>query len=352
VVYGTFDLMFEYMVGSSGNSSHWMRSLRLFRTAKVLRMMRVIKVLQELNLLMACILGSLRALMWSLVLMAVILYMFSLVFVQQAATYFAQDPDQQNELTAAGLKHAFGSVEDSILTLFQTLFGGDDWAKFQMLLREAGPFGEIVYILFIAFANIALLNILTGVFVENALKLAQPNFFEKAAEHHRDLVEQAKVLQELCCEWDTDENGLLSYQEFVDMVSHPKVRKYLDYLGLEVPSLEMFFSLLADDCGQVSCNTFVTACMRLRGDAKCIDMKQLFLEVKLSRTLRKDIKAIKQVLNQSMMQEGPMGVPSAPPRGGRSTDAVSKQLSDAVSKQLSGRGGRRPSFDLSSGVAI
>ena len=57
----------------------------------------------------------------------------------------------------------------------------------------------------------------------------------------------------------------------------------MDYLGLEVPSLEMFFSLLADDTGQVNCNTFVTACMRLRGDAKSIDMKQLSLEIRLGR---------------------------------------------------------------------
>lgn len=312
VVYGIFDLIFEHIVGSSGGSSHWMRSIRLFKTAKVLRMLRVIKVLKELNLLMACILGSLRALMWSLVLMCVILYMFSLVFVQQATAYLAQDPDQQEELTVSSIRLAFGSVEYSMLTLFQTLFGGDDWGKFQMLLREAGPLGEAMYILFIAFANIALLNILTGVFVENALKLAQPNFFEKAAEHHRDLVEQAKVLEELCCEWDTDDNGLLSFQEFVDMVSHPKVRKYLDYLGLEVPSLEMFFSLLADESGQVSCNTFVTACMRLRGDAKSIDMKQLSLEIRLGRNLRKDVKAIKQLMltgqnYMGWMQEGPNG---------------------------------------------
>lgn len=342
VVYGIFDLIFEHMVGTSGGSSHWMRSIRLFKTVKVLRMLRVIKVLKELHLLMACILRSLRALMWSLVMMAVILYMFSLVFVQQATAYLGQDPDQQEELTIEGLSLAFGSVEYSIMTLFQTLFGGDDWAKFQMLLRAAGPLGEAMYIFFIAFANIALLNILTGIFVENALKLAQPNFFEKAAEHHRDLVEQAKVLEELCCEWDTDGNGLLSFKEFVDMVSHPKVRMYLDYLGLEVPSLEMFFGLLADDTGQVNVDTFVTACMRLRGDAKSIDMKQLSLEIRLGKLLRKDVKAIKKALTHGQnvmgwMQEGPKGYgPSSASSGIRRSSTES-----AV--------GRRTSLDLPSG---
>jgi len=88
----------------------------------------------------------------------------------------------------------------------------------------------------------------------------------------------------------------MSFDEFCDMNASPKVRTYLDYLGLEVPSLEMFFSMLSDETEQVNIPDFVAACMRLRGEAKSIDMKQLLLELKVAKALRRDVKSIKKYL--------------------------------------------------------
>merc|ERR1719450_778714 len=117
--------------------------------------------------------------------------------------------------------HHFGTVQATILTLFQTIFGGEDWIIFHDMMSEASPLADYVFLVFVGFTNVALLNILTAIFVENAIKMAQPTFFEKALEGHREQQEQARVLNELCREWDVDQNELLSFDEFCEMNASP-----------------------------------------------------------------------------------------------------------------------------------
>ncbi|CAK0790160.1 unnamed protein product [Prorocentrum cordatum] len=153
VVYGIFDIVFEASFGDSGSQSpSWLRALRLFKMAKVLRMLRVIRTFHELHLIMACIAGSIQSLFWSLVMMCVIMYMFSLVFVQQAAAYLGSG-NASDEMDGDILAH-YGSVEASMFTLFKTLFGGDDWSPFYEIMAEVSFLTQVLFVVFVAVSQV------------------------------------------------------------------------------------------------------------------------------------------------------------------------------------------------------
>merc|ERR1712151_1214966 len=94
--------------------------------------------------------------------------------------------------------------------------GGQDWQTFYFTLVPTGELACIIFVLFIAFIQIALVNILTGIFVEKALKSAVPDTEVQAREHKRTLEKEKKELRDLCADLDKnfDGNGRISHKEF------------------------------------------------------------------------------------------------------------------------------------------
>jgi hypothetical protein len=69
-----------------------------------------------------------------------------------------------------GLEVYFGSLSRTMLSLFQCITSGLDWEIVaQPLWDDVSPVHAVLFSLYIAFAVLALLNVITGVFVESAL---------------------------------------------------------------------------------------------------------------------------------------------------------------------------------------
>merc|ERR1719254_198644 len=120
------------------------------------------------------------SLVWSVVMMAVVFYMFSLFFVQNVAIYFKVNGEQSE------LMDMYGSVQMSMLTLYQACSGGDDWSLSFTVISMTGWSSSVVYFVFIAFSNIALLNIITGIFVDSAMQNLAPDEETQAKAHHEE----------------------------------------------------------------------------------------------------------------------------------------------------------------------
>ena len=68
----------------------------------------------------------------------------------------------------------FGSVPRAVLSLYQGMTGGVDWNDMSLPLeRSLSPIFALVFALYIAFAVLAMMNVVTGVFVESALGSAR-----------------------------------------------------------------------------------------------------------------------------------------------------------------------------------
>jgi len=288
VVFAVYDqLMVALSSDAGGTNLTWMRSLRILKIAKILRVFRLMRLLSELRLMLNSLMGSAISLFWSIMMMLLIFYMFGLVFVQGTASHLLEVEAGDAELSAGNrsdlLKH-FGSVQEAMLTLFMASSGGQDWSVYYDYLKVTGWVNSALFLFFNAFTQIALLNILTGIFVENAMKFAAPDRDTLALEHRKQELVQATELRRICHEIDKSGNGKLSTEEFEEHIAQGKLHAYLATLGLDIKDSKLFFDMLREASlrdGEVDIESFVNGCMRLKGGATSLDMQALLFETKV-----------------------------------------------------------------------
>eukprot|EP00418_Pyrodinium_bahamense_P017772 CAMPEP_0179106120 /NCGR_PEP_ID=MMETSP0796-20121207/49319_1 /TAXON_ID=73915 /ORGANISM="Pyrodinium bahamense, Strain pbaha01" /LENGTH=722 /DNA_ID=CAMNT_0020804127 /DNA_START=40 /DNA_END=2208 /DNA_ORIENTATION=- len=267
-----------WALSAGGIDLSYMRTLRILKLARILRIVRVAKIFTELRLMLNSILGSFVHLFWSFVMLGFVFYIFGLVFVQGTTTYLIQNPDIDSGERYLIVKN-FGSVERAMLSLYKATTGGIDWENLfdAPIIENMGTMNVLLFIFLIAFIQVALLNILTGVFVENALKLAKPDRETMALEHRKKEMSEAQELRDLCNSMDIDNSGTIDPEEFCANFRSGKLRAHLQVLGLHIKDAEMFFEILLGDnsAREVSIDEFVAGCMRLRGTATGLDLESV-----------------------------------------------------------------------------
>jgi hypothetical protein len=258
-------------------------ALRVLRLLSILRATRAIQAmahLRHLRALIACIQGSLTSLFWSLVTVVLSYSLFSLWMVQIITSHLIETGEAVEDTV---FYDSFGSVAKSILTLHKASTGGDDWSHAYNLIQITGVVGSAVYLFFIVFMNFALMNIITGIFVESALMVLKPDPETLAREtSHQEHVE-AQKLDRFCRAVDADVSGKLTREQFEDGLQKKHIPILLKSLGLQRHHLVEFFNHMAEvqaDQGQVDIPTFVDGCMMLRGSATNFDLQKLHAEVK------------------------------------------------------------------------
>merc|ERR1719161_2151222 len=135
----------------------------MLRLLRILRILRLFRFLRELLLLAQGIIGAMKALFWSMLLVFLALYICA-IFTTQT---LGQNTSDQT------LLDWFGSVGSSLFTLFQlmTLEGWPQVARYCM--NAKGLIVGIFFVLFVMFTNLTLLNLITGVILENVLAIAR-----------------------------------------------------------------------------------------------------------------------------------------------------------------------------------
>jgi voltage-gated sodium channel len=266
----------------------FIRVMRVMRTVKVLRIFRLMRFLADLRLILNSILGSMLSLFWSIVMMGLFFYVFTLMFLNQVAAALEEQGASLTDPDWEVLGNTFGSVGIGMLSLYKSSFGGDDWSKFYEALEKAGPWAQALFLFFVAFTQIAILNILTGIFLDHAMKCAEPDkdsaYLEKAQQQHDEM----KLLHEICADLDLDQSGTISCHEFHAFLHKEgsPLRKRFFEIGLRPAETERFFDILSATSGSksVAIQDFVHGVTKLRGGASSLDMQALSFQAKVMHT--------------------------------------------------------------------
>jgi len=130
-------LGYSFLLSADIADTEFLRSLRILRVAnKLVRVVRLVHFVSELRLMLQCVLGSLRSLVWALVLLMGFTIVFSILLVQQFANAFTMNtssPFTDSEIKI--IDDSFGSVYKSMIALFKSITGGADWGDFYNLAR-------------------------------------------------------------------------------------------------------------------------------------------------------------------------------------------------------------------------
>lgn len=259
------------------------RLLRILKLGKIFRVFRAIRFLRDLRVLMSSIVSSFAALMWSLVLLALCLYMCSIAFVQLLTSFLVEEGDNVDEQTAEEIFMFFGSVLRGMRTLFMCTSGGIDWFDIQVIIINAGPMGEAFLLGFLCFWHFSIVNIITGIVMEKAVRNSQPDRDTIMMEQRFQREVDAAALKQIFHDLDDDQSGTVNQVEFAEKLSDKKLLAYLATLDINVSDLENLFKLLVDaaGCDEIGIETFVHQCIQMKGFATALDLNVMMFQVQM-----------------------------------------------------------------------
>jgi len=142
-----------------------------------------------------------------------------------------------------------------------------DWDDLLSPLEEAiSPWLSLVFAAYIAFSVLAMMNVVTGVFVESALASAR-------ADREAEVVNQVRRLFQVT---DRDSSGSISWEEFCAALDDDDMSRFMKSLDIDTEEAKGLFLLLdTDGSGTVDSEEFTQGCLRLRGPARAIDVSTL-----------------------------------------------------------------------------
>eukprot|EP00927_Polykrikos_kofoidii_P011765 TRINITY_DN15024_c0_g3_i2.p1 TRINITY_DN15024_c0_g3~~TRINITY_DN15024_c0_g3_i2.p1 ORF type:complete len:704 (+),score=158.06 TRINITY_DN15024_c0_g3_i2:75-2114(+) len=260
-----YGFSFDQLANLSG--ARLLRLLRIVRFIRFVRVVRVFRLIEELRTVVSSAISSLKALVWTLMLMFLMIYVVALCMTQ---VFLESRPTASDD---SYIELWWGSLFRTLLTLFQCITSGTTWDQLlRPLIEDLGPLAGFGFILYIAFCVFALLNVITGVFVEKALV---------NAEH-----DKVEFLRDRICDAfrriiSVDDGTSITAEKFEEMVNTEEIQEYFKAIDVDTGDSNTIFQILdADKSGSIDVVEFITGCMRLRGPAQALHLEMLMFECK------------------------------------------------------------------------
>jgi len=230
-----------------------------------------LKFFRELRFFFSCIITSMRSLVWVLVVLMLMFYVFGLSLCQGTVDFL--DGDEWDSSTHEKLRHHFADLGSSLLTLYEAMAGGISWGELIDALSPLSWHYSAIFLCFTSLTILAVLNIVTGVFVQTALERAQSDrdtLIQEVITHKDNYLQK---IGHIFREVDVDGSGSITLQEFRDAMEDDRMEAYLDALGIRIEDVDVLFHLLdRDGGGYIDVVEFLGGCLKMRGDAKGLDI--------------------------------------------------------------------------------
>lgn len=253
------------LVGAAITDQKGLRSLtilRLLRLGRIVRLLRMVRLVPALKSMVYLIAASMQSFFWTVMLLALLMFGVAVHFTEMVADH---REDHQNTNTD-DLENAWGSLLKSITSLYQAILGGIDWKDLTDGIDKVSWSASVVFAMYIAFASLVMLNLVTGVFVEGAQRIVSDD-------RDAELVRQAKKMFDIV---DDQHDHQITWHEFAQHLEDPGMAEYFRLVGISRKEAKDLFQLLDNDhSGTLSIKEFVHGCLGLRGPAKSIDLARL-----------------------------------------------------------------------------
>jgi hypothetical protein len=259
----------------------FLRILRVFRLVRIVRIVRAYKALCQLRTMVFALLNSFTCLMWAFALMLLIVFIFGIIFDGGVSTYLdGVDINQASEVAKAEqIADNFGTLYKTMVTLYASIMGGQDWMEYghQLQSLEYGDAYLLLFIFYIGFCCVGMLNVVTGIFVDSAVcTRTDDEVVDCFKEDQRRTSEEVRRIFQ---EGDTDKSGTLTLEELISQLENPWVKAYFSGLDIDPSEARIIFTLIdTDGSNAVSIDEFVDGTMKLKGSAKSIDVLSLMYD--------------------------------------------------------------------------
>lgn len=265
--------------------------LRTFRLLRLGRTHRALVNFPELNILFLGMRGALRAMMWGLILLAIVTLSFGILAVQIIHPINLKVAEAGTHDGCERCPRAFASVAAASLTFTQQIIAGDSWGAVTIPIIEHTPATAIFFVTVLSVLGMVLLNLILAVVIDSANQARQESDHQIAEAMEAKYLKATNKLLEFCKELDKDGSGSLSLPELI--CGYEDNVEFLDtmtVLDISEKDMNTVFSIMDEDkSGEVRYDEFVNELYKM----KCED----------SHTMITFIKFYVQEIQREMRQE-------------------------------------------------
>jgi len=265
------------------------QGVRVLRLVRALRVIRILRFFRELRIMVSGIMNCGKSLLWASLLIGIMTYTFSVVFLQASHAYL-EDPehgavngmttnvDCSNEVGAeCNIRKNFYSLVGGMYTLFKAMSGGSSWEGVSDALTEISPLLTFAFCVYIMLAVFVVLNVITAIFVDSAQRVADDEATRILDNIQRKSVwiQNAKDLFKIL---DTHNEGELRLSDINRLFTDERAQICLQEFGidLESQSAQVLFNLFdPSGTGVISEDHFAKTLYRLQGGARSLDLYRI-----------------------------------------------------------------------------
>jgi voltage-gated sodium channel len=233
-------------------------TVRLLRLARLSRLVRMLRFLPELMIMIKGMVTAASTVSYTLGLLLVITYVFAIMLTQLTMPKY---DDTEIHVSYIHVTY-FEGVAKSMYSLIIYATFLDNLADFCGAIKEESSLCLAVVTVFVGLANLTVMNMLIGVLCEVISAVAQ----EEKEQLITDKVQEK--FQNIVKEIDKDNDGMLSWNEFIKIMDVPEAVAQLDSVGVDPEGMIDFAQDWFQEDGQpkpISFPDFMNIVLDLRG---------------------------------------------------------------------------------------
>lgn len=259
---------------------------RLLRILRVVRLFKSIQALDSLHILIGSIRASLAILVWSSILLITLITLVALL-VHYLLEDFMKDTDE-TLVKRQEVYGYFGTFTRAVCTLFEATLGNFS-PPMRCLMNNVDESWGAAFLVYKCVVGFAIVRVISGVFLHETFRIANTDDEVMVRKRTRELDMHTKKMNQLFKAADPEGKGVLTYEEFVNLMSVPAVSSWMAAYELNVADLSLVFHLVDDGDGTITAKELVEGVARLKGQAKSLDLHRMIKDVIMIKCFVRDI---------------------------------------------------------------
>jgi len=274
VASASLEELIKYGVGGdtlAGNFAVF-RMMKIVKVMRSFKVIRVIRAFRELRVIVMSMVSCAKSIFWTLILLLVLLFIVSVLILVEL-----NDNGAAFSHTNGGMvrRKFFPNLGRSLITLFMATTGGVPWFEASNALEEVIPWINAIWITYIAIVAYAITNTITGIFVDQAIKISLEdtrNMQEEEAGRRNVMMAEFRGKAFAA---DVEGTGMLDRSAIDKICKSPDINRVMKEFDIELTDVRVFFDLVAGPSRRIflaDIDEFTRKMFRLKGVAKNLEV--------------------------------------------------------------------------------
>lgn len=241
--------------------------------------------------------ASTSVLIWTLIMMLLVNSLVALVvssFLDNFIRDQSRDWDERVEIFLD-----WGSYSRAVETMFEITLA--NWGPpVRRLMNKVDEWWALFFLAYKLTIGFAVVQVIISTFIQQTFKVASRDEEVMIREKYANVDAMKKNVQKLFAYLDESGDGMITKEEFLNVLEDDRIRTWFGSLEVDVSEAEEIFDLLDKGDGSVNQEEFLNGLQALKGGAKATDIMRLNAELRKNGGMLKAMSQQVELLQRSL----------------------------------------------------